>query len=164
MKQLILLLLSLLSFTILAQESQKTDNQFVRIYNNAGVKIQKGNIIGISDSSITVHRSYGTYTVNYLDIGFIKTKRSFGHRLGSITGVTAACLALSGYRIGGNDTPSSLGVSSLINGGIIAAIVQLFTKIEKTTIDRNLNAWLKFKEKHQVIEEKKEQPKTSIWA
>lgn len=171
MKLFIILLFSLLSFTILAQETQKKENQFVRIYNKQGVKIQKGNIINISDSTISVKRSNGTYTVNYSEIGWIKTKRSFGHRIGAITGVTTICFAFSGASIfndGSFLSPGEsallLGAVGLIYGSVAGVITELFTKIEKFSIQGDLNAWKRFKEKFQVIEDEKAPPKTSIWA
>lgn len=165
MKPFITLLFCLFSFSLLAQESHRTKTKFVRIYNQKGKKIQKGNLVYISDSSVILKRESAIYEVFYSEIGLIKTKRSFGHRMGIITGTTAVSFALVGLLSTENrdeglisSTPEEaallLGAGGTFYGGIASIIAHLLTKKEVIKINGSLESWMLFKNNHQVLNNK----------
>lgn len=162
MKTIIILLLSLLSFNMLAQVSQKKNLRFIRIFNTNGQKIQKGIVQQVTDSTITVKRIDDFYTVHFSEIGWIKTKRSFGHRLSVITGASASSLALIGLvttkdsndgliKLSPEEMALILGSVGTAYGSLASIIAHLFTKKEKILINGKLDAWNIFKEKYTVI-------------
>ena len=88
-KNLILLLLILLSYNADAQKSS-----FVRVYNLAGEKINKGYVISVTDTSLQLKDNSTLVAIPVRSIGFIKTKRSAGNNVlvGSVIGATTGAV------------------------------------------------------------------------
>ena len=155
MKKIALLITTLICINVHAQ--------FVRVYDLKGNKISKGQISLITDTTLQLKNHSDIITFN--EIGFIKTKHSFGHNslVGGIIG--AGILGLSTavlYRSGSFLDPGlglaalGAGVFGFFSGTIIGTITNVFKQTERIEINGDLNKWEKYV---QVVTEKKMSPK-----
>ncbi|QDO92655.1 hypothetical protein FNB79_01210 [Formosa sediminum] len=77
MKQLIFILTFILTLNVCAQNTTFEDaNVFVRVYDLQGKKIDKGDIVSISDHTLKLVKRGETIDIPVNDIGVIKTKYS----------------------------------------------------------------------------------------
>ena len=120
-------------FLLIASKSQSS--HFVRVYDMNGGKMNKGIITNITDSSIQLANSGHDILVK--NIGFIRTKHSFGHNVLVTTAVTAGIFATV-MALGSNDKSGLLtwtlpeGVAlGLIGGAIYGPVIGAFTTIFK---------------------------------
>lgn len=106
MKTPILLLLFFLSYNVYAQKPL-----FVRVYDIAGKKIGKGQILAITDSSILLQLFAKKDTIEVRNIGSVRTKRAPGHNIGMgmlIGGVSGAIVgAIAGQSEDQSSTSST---------------------------------------------------------
>lgn len=161
MNKLILLLTLLLSINISAQEENKTQNLFVRVFNMDGKKIGKGHIHSINDSLLILSKSKKLKELHFKEIGKIKTKRSGGHNV--LVGATSGILV--GVILGSANPPTNssggtftwAGGSSgeelvsgvtvgIISGTIVGGVSTLFKNSKKHTINGNPEKWKIFEE------------------
>lgn len=96
MKFIVSICMLLLTVSIHAQKGK-----FVRIYDLKGVKFQKGHVVGITDSTLTVALNAEATTIPIKQIGFIRTNRSIGHDIiiaSSITSIALSALMVATAR------------------------------------------------------------------
>jgi hypothetical protein len=146
-------LLSLTIFLVYAAQSQSS--LFVRVYDMNGIKIHKGRITTITDSSIRLGKS--NIIISVKNIGFIRTKHSFGHNIlisSAITGISlATLLALSsdggkGFLLSWT-VPEGIGLGLLVGatwGPIIGAGTALFKNTIKFPIKGSEKNWKEFQQ------------------
>ena len=157
MKHLTLLILTLISLNVYAQ--------FVRVYDLKGSKISKGQISLITDTALQLKNH--TDIIPFSEIGFIKTKHSFGHNslVGGIIGAGIFGIATAvSYSAGSFLDPGleALGaaVFGFFSGTIIGAITNVFKKTETIEINGDLNKWEKYVQK--VTEKKMTQKLSNV--
>src|SRR5688572_29666251 len=90
MKILSIVFLIVLGYTACAQKSF-----FVRVYDLAGKKIAKGNVVAVTDTSLQLEAKKTPLNIPVQRIGFIKTKRSAGNNVlvGGLIGATAGAVS-----------------------------------------------------------------------
>jgi hypothetical protein len=120
MKQILLFPL-LLAFVI-TSFAQEEIHPFVRVYNLAGEKINKGHVIRVTDTSLQLNGK--SVDIPVRNIGFIKTKRSAGHNVlvGSLIGATT--LAVFGA-IAGDPDPEYYDELNKVGYAIVGAVFGL---------------------------------------
>jgi outer membrane lipoprotein SlyB len=148
---------------VFAQNKTTADNLFVRVYNLEGVKISKGEVLSVSDTLLQLNRKGLLITINYQDIGMIKTKRSEGNNIlvGSVIGASAG--AITGAIIGietaepdewfgfteeeGAAIGFILGVpAGAAIGAAIGGITLLFKKSKTFFVNGDILKWKLFQE------------------
>lgn len=156
MKFLFFIILAFISCSILsAQEIKNKRAPFVRIYDLNGIKISKGRIAILTDTSIVAGPREKPVTIEVSRIGFIKTKRSAGNNViwGAAIGLgTGAILGVaSGDTEGGFFSYSKeegtvlYGIPMMTIGAAIGAITILFKKSKAYEIDGDGSKWNAFK-------------------
>lgn len=144
-----LLVFALMFFTIHVHAQKK---EFLRIYNYEGKKIIRGSKYLITDSTIVFNKK--NKIISYSQVGFIKTKHSFGHNIwvGSLigfatTGLIALLLPYDKYK-NAFDRGTTVGlVATFIGapgGAVIGAGSTIFEKSKKFEINGNLEKWKEF--------------------
>jgi hypothetical protein len=148
MKIIIAVLLMLFSLAVAAQHFS-----FIRVYNKAGKKINKGTIISITDSSLVLKQGYKTIDILATDIGYIKTKHSEGNNILVASSVSAGILAIFlaataepnkmlGYSAG---TGAAIGIiSGAPLGAVMGGITILFKNSKTFIINGDIHQWKKF--------------------
>ena len=143
MKKIALLITTLICINVHAQ--------FVRVYDLKGNKISKGQISLITDTTLQLKNHSDIITFN--EIGFIKTKHSFGHNslvggiIGAgILGLSTAVLFRNGSIIFPNASSAALGagIFGFFSGTIIGAITNVFKHTERIDINGDFNNWKKY--------------------
>ena len=154
-------LLLLGSLSAMAQKETKSKNTFVRVYNLEGKKMNKGHIVFVNDSILSLKDGYNNAEIRIETIGKIKTKRSAGHNvlvgttagagIGAILGVSTADpdAWIMSYTAGEGAT--AMGSLGAIGGAALGGIVSAFKNSETYIIDGELKKWIIFKE---MIEKK----------
>ena len=161
MKNLILLLTLLISFSINAQVENKTHKLFVRVFNMDGKKIGKGHIHSINDSLLILSKNKKLTELHLKEIGKIKTKRSGGHNV--VVGATSGVLV--GVILGSLNPPTDstggtftwAGSSSgeelangvtvgVISGTILGGVSGLFKNSKTFIIEAKPEKWKVFVE------------------
>ena len=155
MKKIFFLLLAVL-LTGTAVHAQK--RTFMRFYSLAGNKFQKGYFAGTTDSSVFIYKQEDTVEVSATDIGYIKTKRSFGHNV--LAGTLAGAIPLSivgaiagephenNNTFGGvlhdavTPTPGEGAIGGLMVGGIAGAVTGALTSAFRKSITFTINGRL----------------------
>ena len=155
MKILLLSLALILSANVFAQNTSKTP--FLRVFNLEGKKIAKGKLLQITDSTLTLKRNKKTSEVLFTDIGFIKTKRSFGHNIaiGTVIGagtMTTISAVSEDSSSSSNYINFSGGEGAIIgtligapSGAFVGAITGLFKNSETFDIQGDQLKWNAFK-------------------
>lgn len=127
---------------------------FVRIYNLEGKKTDKGKVIAVTDSTLQLKRTKGIESINFNDIGMIKTKRSAGNNIlmGSAIGATSMAIIgaasadesswIFSYSAGeGAAAGAFLGGTA---GAAVGGITILFKNSKTFTINGELQKWKEF--------------------
>ncbi|GAA4291827.1 hypothetical protein GCM10023163_07410 [Aestuariibaculum suncheonense] len=149
----------MISISISAQEENKTQKLFLRVFDMDGKKIGKGHIHSINDSLIVLSKAKKLKKIHPKEIGKIKTKRSGGHNV--LVGATSG--ALVGVVLGSVNPPTDssggtftwAGGSSgdelasgvtvgVISGTIIGGISALFNNPKTFVIESNPEKWNAF--------------------
>jgi hypothetical protein len=128
------------------------DSIFIRVYDNNGIKINKGRVIAVTDTSLKliVHEE-DIVNITITSIGYIQTKHSGGHNIliGSLIGAgtfaLAALIAETATNDSSNDpyyyVPStgevvaSVGVFGLLIGSTVGGITAAAKKPKTFTIN-----------------------------
>ncbi|MBX9781595.1 MAG: hypothetical protein K2X26_14715 [Chitinophagaceae bacterium] len=148
MKIIITMLMMLFSFAVVAQHFS-----FIRIYNKAGRKINKGTIVSVTDSSIALKRGSVILNIPATDIGYIKTKHSTGNNILVASSISAGVLAIFfAATAEPNKTPSfnagegfALGVlAGAPLGTVIGGITTLFKNSKTFIINGDATKWKEF--------------------
>jgi hypothetical protein len=138
-----------LSCNVCAQKSI-----FVRIYNLTGERINKGQVLAVTDSSLQLEGKEAPINIPVRQIGFIKTKRSAGNNLfkGSIIG--ASTMAILGAAtsdpdaiILGNTAGEGAASGVIIGlpvGAAIGGLTILFKNSKTYLINGDLMKWRVF--------------------
>ena len=141
MKNIALLITTLICINVHAQ--------FVRVYDLKGSKISKGQISLITDTTLQLKNHSDVIPFN--EIGFIKTKHSFGHNslvggiIGTgILGLSTAVLYRSSSYLDPNFVALGAGVFGFFSGIIIGTITNVFKHTETIEINGDLNKWEKY--------------------
>ncbi|ACU62597.1 hypothetical protein [Chitinophaga pinensis] len=152
-KNYYLLLLLMLFFYISPLEAK---HLFIRIFDQHGYMIAKGNLFTTTDSSIQLRRGKVPVEIYVRDIGTIKTKRSFGHPIliggivGTLSGAITGLAAHESLNSGSDyfDLETSVGEDmaavALVGaavGGLIGTIVAATQKRTVLTINGDMNEW-----------------------
>jgi hypothetical protein len=151
-----LCLILCLSLSTYAQKDTKSKNSFVRVYNLEGKKVNKGHVIFVNDSILSLKDGYASAEIKIETIGKIKTKRSAGHNvlvgttagagIGAILGVSTADpdAWIMSYTAG--EGAMAMGSLGAIGGAALGGIVSAFKNSETYIIDGELKKWIIFKE------------------
>ena len=148
MKTFTLIFLITINFSIYAQESI-----FVRVYNSSGVKISKGHVLIVTDSSLQLSGEKSNI-IPVSSIGYIKTKRSEGNNIliGSIVGTTSGVILSAledpsdAEKFIANKTTSVM-IGGLFGMGVGAGIGGLSSLLKKSKtyfIEGDLTKWKAF--------------------
>lgn len=119
-RQAILLIAFFFSFALLAQESSKKPQKFVRVYNLEGKKIYKGRVVEVSDSHLTLSRGKENKEINIEEVGYLKTRHSTGH---NVLWGAAASSALFATAFAVESDPSAWIFGYSVTEGIVSGIV-----------------------------------------
>jgi hypothetical protein len=117
---------------------------FLRIYDSTGKCIYRGRMLDSTDSSLVMLRRARIAELHYREIGYIRTERSFGHRLlissAVIIPVTAASIFFFGNfkepvgstvtpaRVSGGDAMLQGAAYGLAAGAALSGFAELFRK------------------------------------
>lgn len=134
--------------------------EFIRVYNNSGMKIAKGKLLSETDSSIEIKRGTRYNTVLLEKVSFIKTKRSAGHNIavgtaiGAGVGVIAGIAASQAALKNANDPLSFEGlglavaaVASPIIGAAAGTVTGVLRKRKTFEINGDPDKWKEVREK-----------------
>ena len=145
-------LASILIFVGFAANAQS--NLFVRIYSIHGIKTHAGKIFQITDSSIQLKNELTVIPVK--QIGYIKTKRSFGHNVLVSSIVIGTGLAILGALATTdshnffNITPAEGAAAGLIGGASYGLIIGAGTTLLKHPLKFPINGseknWQEFQQ------------------
>jgi len=159
MKTSLLTLLGVLLFIPLGLNAQRESNynyMFVRVYNLEGKKINKGNVLVVTDTTLVIKGKRGYENIPVNSIGLIKTKHSEGHNvlMGAVVGgSTIAILGVAtadpdawifGYSAG--EGAAVGGVLGGTAGAAIGGITILFKNSKSFIINGDLSKWKAFQE------------------
>ncbi len=136
----------------LSTNSQKTI--FIRVFDESGKKIDKGFLIQVSDSSLTIRNGEKKQEIPISKISAIKIKRSFGH-----TVVISSLIGAAGFSIFGAATAEpdawfsySVGeeaaagfVFGALTGAAVGSIVAATNKKPILQINMDQKEWIKAK-------------------
>ena len=150
MKYLVASLIFLLSFNSYSQEEIPQKKIFLRVYNLKGKKIGSGKVISISDSILKLKRHNQINYVHYNEIGFIRSKRSFGNSvlIGSSIGFTTGYILVATGGDGGGtfDGYNGIGIGLTTTiGSLIGVLTGASKNIKKFEINGNKENFKEFK-------------------
>ena len=151
--KLLLFALALISCsTFYAQETKKKAAPFVRVYDLNGIKISKGRIDSLTDTSLVVESSEKITTIEVNRIGYIKTKRSAGNNILWGAAIGTGFGAISGFATGGENEwwgqgegAAGFGIIFGAMGSGIGAITAIFKNSKTFPIDGDVSKWNTFK-------------------
>lgn len=144
-----------LIFIIFCCQVGAQKNLFVRVYNLDEKKINKGQVLSITDSSLHL-KSKGVNTVIFpiISIGKVKTKHSPGHHILIGSSVAASSMAILGAAsadpdaaIFGYTAGEGAGAGALLGaplGAVIGGIIYLFKKPKTFVINADKEKWKTF--------------------
>ncbi|MDP1763475.1 MAG: hypothetical protein Q8L07_06250 [Sediminibacterium sp.] len=146
MKALVFFLLTFLTVNVYSQKKE-----FIRVYNLEGKKIIYGRDYKITDSTIEFKDK--NKIIHYAQIGFIKTKHSFGHNIGVGSLLGVASLSLFSLMPSIQSDLFDKGtmvvlVSTLIgapSGAFIGTISNIFKNTKRVNINGDIEKWEKFR-------------------
>jgi len=153
MRNFIVIIILILGINGYAQEGLKEATVFIRVYNLDGIKIGKGKIETVTDTTLHLIRRKKSYVIPANTIGSIKTKHSAGNNvlIGSAIGATAFGILLGSYDDLLNLSNSSSGegvLAGIIVGAPVGAatggITSLFKKSVEYKINGDLDKWKLF--------------------
>lgn len=160
-KTKLIMIALLVCATIYSQTEIKNKSLFVRVYNLEGKKINKGKMVNLTDSILTIEKNSISKKIAITEIGFIKTKRSEGNNIvmGTVAGAAfgailgAATADPDAWILGYTSAEGAIGggVLGAVGGAAIGGITILFKKSETYVINGNREIWNVFKE---MIEKK----------
>ena len=148
MKIFTTILLLSFSYNVCAQKSI-----FVRVYDLAGIKIHKGHVLSVTDTSLHLKESRRAVIIPVQNIGLIKTRRSAGHNvlLGSLIGLTvgaivvAASSSSSGYwDYSAGEGAAGGAVAGLVIGAGVSALTIPLKGSTSFMIDGDMVKWKTF--------------------
>lgn len=164
MKKLYLFLFLNLIFFVHVIAQKKT---FIRIYPIGSPKVIRGLYAGHSDSAIIITNSNQRDTINYLNIQYIKTRRTTGHHIlisavlgaaaGAITGLVTThkkddittpdpnCPLCPVFNYVFSFTPAEAAEGGALLGGTtgaaVGAIIGLTNKKETINVNGDFQSW-----------------------
>ncbi|WP_297798660.1 hypothetical protein [uncultured Eudoraea sp.] len=149
-----ILILALLSWsTFYSQKEKNKATPFVTVYDLNGIKISKGRIAVLTDTSLVTGPREKPVTIEVTSIGSIKTKRSAGHNIlmGAVIGTGTG--AILGFATGGEgewwgkgEGAGGFGFIFGAMGAGIGAITAIFKKTNTFSIDGDTIKWKAFRE------------------
>jgi len=150
----------LIIFILLAFNAQSQSSVFVRVYDMNGNKIARGNIVEVTDSSLQLEKS--TTIIFVKNIGYLKTKHSFGHNILVSSAISGGIFALV-LAAGSSDKNGFLSytlseglfvgfVAGAIYGPIIGGITAIFKNVTTFPINGSDTNWKEF---HQYFDSHK---------
>lgn len=152
----ILLILLALFANVDAQNGDINKGMFLRVYNLAGEKINKGKLLAVSDTLLQLLRNNKTVNVDVKSIGYIKTKRSAGNNIltGSLIGATtfgifgAATAEPDAWILGYTAAEGAAGGVFLggVAGAALGGITVAFKNSTTYQINGDLDRWKIFVE------------------
>ncbi|RTL47304.1 MAG: hypothetical protein EKK39_14560 [Sphingobacteriales bacterium] len=145
MKTFTLLLFTLLTINIYSQKKE-----FIRVYNIEGRKIIHGRDYEITDTTIEFKNKHTI--IPYTEIGFIRTKHSFGHNIGvgSILGIAALGIFSFASNVQSDlfDKGTTVVLFSTLvgapSGAFVGAIYNGLKKTRRFNINGDFEKWQKF--------------------
>jgi hypothetical protein len=146
--------LALLAFsTFYAQKEKNKAATFIRVYDLNGIKIAKGRIASLTDTSLVTGPREKPVTIEVSRIGLIKTKRSAGHSIFMGAVIGAGTGAILGLATGGEDEfwgqgdgAAGFGLILGTMGSGIGAITAIFKKSDTYDIKGDSTKWKAFRE------------------
>lgn len=155
-KRPLLLFAVFLGSLMTSSEQNITKGTFVRIFNNRNQKINKGLLVSMSDTSVTVQRGSKTIEVPVSEIGSIKLRRSPGHTI-FVTAVTVAiAFGILGAATADPDawvlgyTAAEGAASGLLGGGLVGGALGAIIAFSRTRpifhVNNDPAEWMKVKE------------------
>ena len=153
MKKNYCLLLVLLFCCIIPIEAKSL---FIRIFDQQGHKIAKGDLTATTDTSIILQGHKTQIEIPLRDIGTIKTKRSVGHPIatGAIIGALSGALlgfisgqaddeiyGSWGYESDPGKDAAVTAVAGIAIGGAVGAIIAVTQRRNTLVINGDANTW-----------------------
>ena len=135
-----------------AQEVEVKNNNFIRVYDLKGKKIIKGKVVRVSDTLLKLKSNGKITSINFNNIGYIKTKRSAGHNIliGSAIGTATGAIfgaATDPYAWFADTTDQAAflgGIYGAMTGAAVGGITVLLKKSKVFIINGNESNWLMF--------------------
>jgi len=137
----------------LAAQSQKTI--FLRVFDGAGKKIQKGFLNQVSDTSLTIKIGNDVIEVPLSKISVIKVKRSFGHTVAISSAIGAGGFAIFGaatadpdawiYGYTAGEGAAAGFIFGAAAGAVVGSIVGVANKKPVLQINMDQKEWMKAK-------------------
>jgi len=152
-KLLLVILITTCGFTLNAQELSKTAQIFVRLYNQQHVKIAKGKMLKITDSTLTLKKGSKKITINSAEIDYIKTKRTIVHSIlvgaapGTAIGIGLVAFSEGGYASG---IGAITGLALAGVGGAVGLVSSIFKKSLIYSVGDPVK-WKVFKESFSIV-------------
>ena len=161
MKNLLLIIAMILSFSVDAQKGIRLNKTFLRVYDLQGEKLGKGRIASFSETALNLKTGGKHVIIPANNIGSIKTKHSAGNNLLTGAGIGATTLATLAF-ISHNPNPdpnvwfsfsssrSEETVAGAFAGGILGTIIGGLTIPFKNSTSYKINGdpvkWKVFRE------------------
>ncbi len=150
----LLFTLALISCSMLySQETKNKAAPFVRVYDLNGIKISKGRIASLTDTSLVVGPIEKPVNIEVTGIGFIKTKRSAGNNILWGAAIGAGTGAILGFASGGENEwwgkgegAGGFGLIFGVMGSGIGAITAIIKNSKTFPIDGDVIKWKAFRE------------------
>src|SRR4051794_38573080 len=148
MKLVIFLFFILLAYDVSAQKMG-----FVRVYDLNGHKINKGEVLAITDTSLLLQREAKIATIPLASIGTIKTKRSAGNNIlvgsviGTVVGVALGVASANPDEFLGFTAGEGAAMGVIIGapvGAAIGGITVLFKNSKTYLINGDATRWKAF--------------------
>ncbi len=149
MKYLLFSFSLLLCLNISAKELPKKSQIFVQVYNQQNIKIAKGKILKITDSTLVLKKGSNAITIKAREIDYIKTKRTKGHSVlvgagpGTVILVGSIAFGEPGW---GQVIGAAGGMALAVVGGTAGFVASLFKKSTKYSFTGDSVKWKVFKE------------------
>jgi hypothetical protein len=122
MKNILLIIAMILSFSVDAQKDIRLNKTFLRVYNLQSEKLGKGRIASFSETALNLKTGGKHVIIPANNIGSIKTKHSAGNNLliGAIIGATTGVIYFAS--LSGSNRPSGSSHQSGGNGLNLSSI------------------------------------------
>ncbi|MDV7139536.1 hypothetical protein R3X28_11645 [Maribacter sp. TH_r10] len=156
MKNLIFVIMLVLSSHTYAQSASETTNIYLRVFDMQGKKIGKGKMLSMLKTSLILSRNGEPVEIPVSNIGSIKTKRSGGNNMLIGASVGAGAMAIVGAATADPDAAlfaynagEGAAIGTLFGGTVgamVGGVTTLFKKSKSYEINGNQEKWKAFSE------------------
>jgi hypothetical protein len=155
MKNLLLIIAMILSFSVFSQKKIILTKTFLRVYDIQGKKISKGKIASISETTLSLNRNGKYIELPVSNIGLIRTKHADGTNVivGAAIGIpVGALVGRAGYEPGFLSFSPSVhaaiggGIGGVVGAAFIPLATLPFKKSQTYVINGDPEKWKTFLE------------------